>query len=77
MPSLSILFLITGRGVARLPSSRMMMSSLATRRAEKRVIWKMRAEPRGKEREESSLKLLYPLQKAQRTKPLKGYVLIV
>ena len=72
-----LLFPLTGRGVARLPSSRMMMSSLATRRVEMRVTWKMRAGPRGREREESSLKLSYLLQKAQRTKLLKGYVLVV
>ena len=71
-----LLFPLTGRGVARLPS-KMMMSSLATRRAETRMTWKMRAGPKGREREESSLKLLCLLQKAQRTKLLKGYGLVV
>ena len=73
----SFLFPPIGRGVARLPSSRMMMSSLAMR-AEMRVMWRrMREGPRGRKRDESSLKPLYPLLKGQRTKPLKVYVLVV
>ena len=63
---------LTGRGVARLPLSRTMMSSLVTR--VEMLMWRMRAGPRGRGREELSLKLLYPLRKDQRMKQLKGYV---